>query len=156
MRAVHTAAFPTAAEADLVEALRDAADGVVSLVAEVDGVVVGHVMCSPATLDGHPGVRLMGLAPVAVLPARQRRGVGSALIGAALERCRDLGVDVVIVLGDPAYYARFGFAPAARWGVACTYDAPPDAFMATELRPGVLDKRSGTARYHPAFDALEG
>lgn len=156
VRVVNTAAFPTAAEADLVDALRDAADPVVSLVAEIDGAVVGHVMCTTARLDGHPGTRLMGLAPVAVLPDHQGRGVGSALVRAALERCRALGMDAVIVLGDPAYYPRFGFTPAARWGLECTYDAPAEAFMAVELRPGALDGRSGTARYHPVFDALEG
>ena len=152
---VNVAAFPTSAEADLVDALRDRAAPLVSLVAEEDGSVVGHLMCSPATLDGHPEVRLMGLAPMAVVPARQARGIGAALVREAVARCRALGVDGLIVLGHPGYYPRFGFVPASRWGIRCEYDAPDEAFMAMELRPGALAERSGTARYHPCFADLD-
>jgi len=155
VRAVNVSAFPTRAEADLVEALRDAADPLVSLIAEHDGAVVGHLMCSPATLGGHPDVRLMGLAPMAVLPAHQGRGVGSALVREAVARCRAMGADGMIVLGHPGYYPRFGFAPASRWGITCEYEAPDEAFMALELRPGALEGRAGTARYHPAFGGLD-
>jgi len=156
VRAVNLAAFTTPAEADLVDALRDAADPLVSLVADHDGAVVGHLMCSPATLDGHPRVRLMGLAPMAVLPARQGLGIGSALVREAIERCRALGADGMIVLGHPDHYARFGFTAASGWRIACVYDAPDEAFMALELRPGVLAGCAGTARYHPAFAGLDG
>lgn len=155
VREVNVAAFPTPAEADLVDALRDAADPLVSLVAELDGVVVGHLMCSPATLGGHPDVRLMGLAPMAVLPTHQGRGVGSALVREAVARCRALGADGMIVLGHPGYYPRFGFTPASRWGITCEYEASDEAFMALELRPAVFAGRAGLARYHPVFANLD-
>lgn len=155
VRAVHEAAFERAAEALLVDALRARARPVVSLVAEVDGAIVGHAMLSPVALPGHPNARLMGLAPVGVLPAHQRRGVGSALVRAGLDACRRRDVGAVVVLGHPAYYPRFGFAPAGRFGLGCEYDAPAEAFMALELRPGQLAGVSGTVRYHAAFRDLE-
>jgi putative acetyltransferase len=154
VRAIHAAAFGRAAEADLVDALRAQAQPCVSIVAEVDGTVTGHIMFSPVTADGHPQARLMGLAPLAVLPAHQRRGIGSVLVRAGLDRCTALGIQAVVVLGHPAYYPRFGFAPASRWGIRCVYDAPEEAFMLLELRPGALRGVQGTARYHPAFDRL--
>lgn len=156
MREVNVAAFPTRAEADLVDVLRERSTPVVSLVAEIDGVVVGHLMCSPATLDGHPDVRLMGLAPMAVLPGHQGQGIGSALVRRAIGRCRALGADGMIVLGHPGYYPRFGFTPASGWGITCGYDAHDEAFMALELRPGALAGCAGVARYHPAFADIGG
>lgn len=155
VRAVHEAAFERAAEAVLVDALRARARPVVSLVAEVDGAIVGHVMLAPVALPDHPDVRLMGLAPVGVLPAHQRRGVGSALVRAGLDESRRRGAGAVVVLGHPAYYPRFGFVPAARFGLGCEYDAPAEAFMALEIRSGHLAGVSGTVRYHAAFRDLE-
>ena len=84
VRAVNVAAFETPAEADLVDALRAQAWPLVSLVADEDGAIVGHIMFSPVTLPGHPALALMGLAPMAVTPARQRAGIGSALVRAGL------------------------------------------------------------------------
>jgi putative acetyltransferase len=156
VRAVNVAAFPTRAEADLVDALRAAARPLVSLVAEESGAIVGHIMLSPVTLPGHPALRLMGLAPMAVTPPRQRGGIGAALVEAGLAACRRLGADAVVVLGHPAYYPRFGFAPGVRAGLGCEYDVPAEAFMVLALRPGALDGASGTIRYHPAFAAGEG
>jgi len=154
VRAVNVAAFETAAEADLVEALREQAAPLVSLVAEVDGEVVGHLLFTPVTLSGHPQQRLMGLAPMAVSPGRQRQGIGSALVRDGLVRCRDLGVEAIVVLGHPSFYPRFGFVPASRFAVTCEYEAPDDTWMLIELEPGSLHGASGTARYHPAFGAL--
>jgi predicted N-acetyltransferase YhbS len=88
VRAVNVSAFDTAAEADLVDALRDQARPIVSLVAEENGEIIGHIMFSPVTLVGRPGLHLAGLAPMAVAPARQRKGVGCALVRAGLERCK--------------------------------------------------------------------
>ncbi|MCK4514488.1 MAG: N-acetyltransferase, partial [Spirochaetaceae bacterium] len=105
--AVNTSAFETPAEAQLVDALREQAQPVVSLVAEDNGKVVGHIMFSPVSLSGYPALRVMGLAPMAVAPDYQRKGVGSALIGAGFDRCRQLGFAAVIVLGHPGYYPRF-------------------------------------------------
>lgn len=155
--AVHTinvAAFESAAEAGLVDSLRDLARPVISLVAEQDGEVVGHIMFSPATLDDHPELRLMGLAPMAVTPALQRAGIGSALVRAGLEECKQLHMDAVIVLGHPSYYPRFGFQPSVRFGIGSEYEAPDEAFMLLELRPGCLRGAHGVARYHEAFRDL--
>ena len=151
IRAVNRAAFETATEADLVDALREQADPVVSLVAEEAGSIAGHIMFSPVTLSGGGRTPLMGLAPMAVRPDAQRRGIGSALVRAGLDRCRHLGCGAVVVVGHPEYYPRFGFVPASRFGISCEYDVPDEVFMLLELEPGVLGGQSGTVRYHPAF-----
>jgi putative acetyltransferase len=88
---------------------------------------------------------------MAVLPAQQGRGIGSALVRTGLERCRALGFRIVVVLGHPRYYPRFGFQPADAFGLSCEYDSPPEAFMALEIEAGALTGLKGTVRYHPAF-----
>lgn len=150
---VNTAAFNTPAEAYLVNQLRGAVSPLVSLVAEISSdIIVGHVLFSPVTLDDHPGLFLMGLGPVAVLPEHQRRGIGSALIENGLDACRSLGCGAVVVLGHPDYYPRFGFQPASRFGLQAVRDVPDEVFLARELLPGYLDLASGVIRYHPLFD----
>src|SRR6185503_109729 len=106
VHAVNVAAFETPEEANLVDALREHARPIASLVAEDDGAIVGHIMFSPVTLAGHPELRIMGLAPMAVVPEHQREGIGSALVRAGLEECRKLGFGAAVVLGHPAYYPR--------------------------------------------------
>ncbi len=153
VRRVNEDAFGEATEADLVDALRAAARPAVSLVAEQDGQVIGHIFFSPVEVVGAGGrFTAMGLAPMAVLPAHQLQGIGSALVRAGLEACLALGHDVVFVLGHPDYYPRFGFAPTAAYGIRCTYDAPPEAFMVAELRPGALAGRTGVVHFRPEFD----
>jgi len=154
VRRVHATAFSTPEEADLVDALRADAVPLVSLVADEAGEVVGHVMFSPVTLPDRPELRLMGLAPLAVIPARQRTGVGAALTRAGLERCLEIGVGAVVVLGHPAYYPRFGFARADAFGIGCQFEAPGEAWMLLELEPGYLRGADGTARWHAAFDGF--
>jgi putative acetyltransferase len=151
IRALNTAAFETAAEANLVDALRGQARPVISLAAEEGGEIVGHIMFSPVSLGGHPEARIMGLAPMAVAPAQQGKGIGSALVRAGLERCRAIGFGAVVVLGHPTFYPRFGFQPSARFGVKCEYAAPEGAFMLVELVPGYMSGVTGTVKFHPAF-----
>lgn len=151
VRAVNQAAFETNAEADLVEALHEQASPLISLVADDSGSIVGHILFSPAALLSHPEVKIMGLAPMAVLPALQRRGIGSALVRAGLEACKQVGFAAIVVLGHANYYPRFGFQPASRFALGCEYDVPDDVFMALELEPGILTGKTGTVRYHPAF-----
>jgi putative acetyltransferase len=151
IRGVNLAAFETSTEADLVDALRREATPLVSLVAEDDGNVIGHILFSPVTLASEPGLTLMALAPMAVVPSRQREGVGSTLAREGLERCRQLEVAAVVVLGHPEYYPRFGFLPAARLCLRSEYEVPEEAFMVRELRDGVLMGLSGTIRYHRVF-----
>jgi len=154
IRRVHEAAFGTKVEADLVDLLRGQAAPIVSLVAEEDGSVVGHILFSPVTLPDHADLTIMGLAPMAVRPDRQRRGVGSTLVTAGLEACRAFDTHAVVVLGHATYYPRFGFVPASRLGIRSEYDVPDEVFMAMELQPRALAGRSGTVRYHPAFGTL--
>jgi putative acetyltransferase len=151
IRQVHTAAFPTDAEARLVDALRAASDLHVSLVACIDDAVVGHIAFSPVTAPAAGG---LGLAPLAVLPRYQRRGVGGQLIRAGLAACERTGCAFVVVMGEPAYYGRFGFRPASRWALVDEYGGG-DAFQAIELRPGALAGCAGLVQYAPAFAALD-
>jgi putative acetyltransferase len=152
VHALNEAAFGTTLEASLVDSLRAQAQPIVSLVAEEKRAVVGHIFFSPVTLLGHADLHIMGLAPMAVAPSHQRRGIGSALVRAGLERCRALGAGAVVVLGHSEYYPRFGFAPASRFGVKSEYDAPDETFMALEFQPRFL--RVGTIAYHAAFNNL--
>ena len=151
VRAVNVAAFETAVEADLVDALRAQAQPLVSLVAEQDGELVGHILFSPAVLVGHEDLKVAGLAPMAVTPAHQRAGIGTALVLAGLGDCKHKGFVAVVVLGHSHYYPRFGFAPASRFGIRSEYDVPDDVFMAMELQSGVLSGRTGLVKYHEAF-----
>lgn len=151
---VNASAFDWPAEADLVDSLRTEADPTVSLVAVESKSVVGHIMFSPVLLPGHPGFKIMGLAPMAVTPANQRKGIGSALVRAGLARCKDCGFGAVVVLGHSRYYRRFGFLPSSQFGISCEYDVPEEAFMVVELQRDYLHGGAGTIRYHAAFKNL--
>ena len=151
VRAVNVSAFETPTEANLVDALREQAQPLVSLIAEDNGVIVGHIMFSPVSLAGHLEPRIMGLPPMAIAPEHQRRGIGSALVRAGFERCKQLGFGAVVVLGHPAYYPRFGFSSSARFGIGCEYDVPEEVFMVAELEAGFLDGATGKVKYHAAF-----
>ena len=152
VRRVNTAAFSGPVEADLVDTLRAQRQAIISLVAAVGNEVVGNVVLTPVTLmPSVPGLRMLGLGPVAVLPAFQRQGIGSALIRQAVgQGCAD-GWHAIVVLGHPEYYTRFGFIPARQFGLGCEFDAPEGAFMVLELRPRTLDALHGVVRYQPEF-----
>jgi putative acetyltransferase len=150
IRAVNEAAFGGRAEADLVEALRRERAVLFSLVAEIDNEIVGHVLFGRMWIETATGsVPAVSLAPMAVRPDYQRQGVGSRLIPAGLDLLRSLGEQVVIVVGHPAYYPRFGFSTDA----AGCLDGPfrRNAFMALELAAGALDGVRGRVRYPAAF-----
>lgn len=151
VRAVNVTAFGSATEANIVDVLRSHACDVLSLVAEEDGAIVGHIMFSPVRVVGAPDLKAMALAPMAVAPQCQRGGIGSELVRAGLEECRRLGVETVFVVGHPAFYPRFGFAVASKFGFHCEFDVQDDAFMAAELIPGALARYSGTVYFHEAF-----
>ncbi|EMA67688.1 acetyltransferase [Halorubrum aidingense JCM 13560] len=154
--AVHRRAFGGRTdESRIVRRLHDADKAVVSLVAVTDDRVVGHVLFSPTTVAGHgETVRLVGLAPVGVLPEHQREGVGSALIRRGIARCRAAGVDAVVVLGDPEYYGRFGFERASGYELDNEYGAD-EAFMVKPLYEGALDGVNGLVTYRPEFQTKE-
>jgi putative acetyltransferase len=149
---IHTAAFGRSDEAELVRRVSQRAAECVSLVAEENGAIVGHVLFSPVTVVGHRfAASPMGLAPVAVSPELQRGGAGSALCRAGIEACRARGAPFVVVLGHTSYYPRFGFVPAARFGLHFAEFPPRDSFMALELVPGALGNARGSVRYAPEF-----
>ncbi len=155
VRVVNERAFGGAAEADLVDALREGARPHVSLVAESEGQVVGHIFFSPVVIESGAGAsEAFALGPMGVLPELQRQGVGSELIRRGLEECRRLGREVVFVLGHPEYYPRFGFAPAAAKGLRCEYPVPDEVFMVLELREGALAGRTGLVKYRPEFGSV--
>jgi putative acetyltransferase len=151
VNALNMLAFPTEAEANLVDALRDEAQPVISLVAVEDDAIVGHIMFTPVELLAHPSLKIMGLGPMAVIPGRQRGGIGTKLVEEGLKRCRETGAGAVVVLGHPSYYPRFGFEPASQRQIDSEYDVPPEVFMIIELIVDFLSDVEGTIRYHAAF-----
>ncbi|MEZ5980073.1 MAG: N-acetyltransferase [Planctomycetota bacterium] len=153
IRTLLALSFPTPAEADLVDALRGSAALAVSLVATHGARVVGHVAASEVELDGGPAVRALGLAPLAVCAGHRRRGIGADLVRASIDASRTLGAEFLVLLGEPAYYARFGFRPARTWGLCDTFGGG-DAFQALELVHGAVPRAGGTVRYRAEFDAL--
>jgi len=154
VRALLQAAFESPVEAGIVDALRLACADRLSLVAEEGGEVAGHILFTPVELASTGGVlRGYGLAPMAVRPDLQRRGIGSQLVRAGLSRLRASGAPFVIVIGHPAYYPRFGFSRASRYGVRCQWPGiPDDAVMLLVLDPE-RTPFEGEARYRPEFDA---
>ena len=152
IRRIHLEAFETDVEASLVDALRDSGVELISLVAENKGEIVGHILFSPVSMDGK--CRIMGLAPMAVLPNWQGKGVGTQLVNAGLQACKKAGYEVVVVLGHADYYPRFGFAPSVNFGIKSEYDVPPEVFMVKALCDGALDGITGTVKYHPIFNEI--
>jgi putative acetyltransferase len=149
---VHESAFESSAEAQLVDLLRSRGKATISLVAEDGEQIVGHILFSPVSIDppAH-GWSALGLAPVAVIPARQRHGIGKALINEGLQRCKERGINLLVVLGDPDYYTQFGFKRAFEFGFHNDYRAD-DHFMVLELSPGALNNFNGLIKYAPEFD----
>ncbi len=148
--AFRTAAHSCGREREIVANLRVAGALTVSLVAVEAGAIVGHVALSPVELPGAAGA-WHGLGPISVLPARQRSGVGSALMTAALARLENLGSAGCVLVGDPAFYRRFGFVNDPDITVE---GVPPEYVLARRFRP---DPARGAARFHQAFlDAMQG
>jgi putative acetyltransferase len=176
IREINRAAFGSDAEARLVDALRAANAVTLSAIAVLDanrlssveseqgtlgllsgddtvgGEVVGHVLFTPVVVTTEGGdTALLGLGPVAVLPSRQRQGIGTMLISGCLEYLRARGHRGVVVVGEPTFYRRFGFIEAGRWGLQSELQVPEENFMALALASGVLGGVSGTVRYRPEF-----
>jgi putative acetyltransferase len=151
---VHRAAFPTEAEANLVDALRDGGYGRVSLAAEQAGLVVGHIFFSDLPIHTAAGtISALSLAPMAVLPEHQRRGVGSRLVAEGLLGCRQAGQRIVLVLGHPEFYPRFGFSAELAKNLESPFGGG-EAWMALELVPGALAGVQGRVEYPPPFGEL--
>lgn len=132
---------------ELIAAMRTAGKLVLSLVAEMEGKIVGHVAFSLVTNEGGNG---LGLAPLAVLPEHQRMGVGTALTEAGVAKCRELACSYLVVLGSPDYYGRFGFQTGSGYGLEDEFGGG-EAFQAMELNPGALEAVAGLVAYEPEF-----
>ncbi len=155
VRRVNEQAFGQRAEADLVDALRQRDEFLISLVAIEDEQVVGHILFSPVTVQSdRASWSAMGLGPMAVLPQHQGKGIGSQLVEVGLEECRKTGHEVVVVLGHPEFYPRFGFEPSKPLGIRWKKEVPEEVFMVTELREGALAGRRGVVKYLPEFDGV--
>lgn len=152
VRRVNEQAFGTDEEANLVDALRKTNAFVLSMVTLDNGRVVAHALFTEVVVtEADSQLRALGLGPMAVLPSHQRRGIGSRLLQIALDKCRQLGYDVVVVVGHPEFYPRFGFTSAGPRGIECEFDVPDDAFMVLELRKNALAGRTGLVKYQPEF-----
>ena len=150
VRALNEAAFGRADEARLVDALHAEGAVLLSLVADLDGQIAGHILFSRMWIDTGGGpVPAVALAPMAVSPGLQRRGIGGQLIRRGLDELRAQGERIVLVLGHPDYYPRFGFSAAAARAIESPFR--PEAFMAMELVPGALEGIRGKVRYPAAF-----
>lgn len=152
---VNYQAFGRKEEAEVVDALRQSCPEGVSLVAEEDGKIVGHILFTPTFIE-HEGEILLGtgLAPLAVLPEYQRKGIGSTLVRAGLDEMREAGEPFVIVIGHPDYYPKFGFERASKYGIRCEYDEVPDeAFMIVVFDQDRMQGVRGVAKERPEFAA---
>lgn len=156
IREINRRAFETPVEAALVDTLRASRAMTLSLVALLEGVPTGHICFSPVMVVGaHGRFEATGLGPMAVLPERQRSGIGSELVKTGLEELRQMGAPAVFVLGHAGFYPRFGFLPASHRSIHFSMDVPDEAFMLLELRPGALQGISGTVYYRQEFYEAE-
>lgn len=153
---INDLAFSGPDESGLVAAIKRSGRPVISLVACFDKAPVGHIFFSPIQIqsDG-PDIAALALAPMAVLPAFQRRGIGTLLVEAGLEECARRGCQVVVVVGHPTFYRRFGFSPAREMGLRSVYSSAGDAFMAVELSKGVFAGRAGFVEYPAEFAGVD-
>lgn len=149
---VNKRAFGQENESRLIEKLRNRGVLKISLVAICDNQIVGHIAFSPVVVEPvFSSFEAIALAPMAVLPEFQRKGIGSQMVQAGLEACRRLGYEIVVLVGHPDYYPRFGFVPAKPKGLECEFEVPEEAWMVLELREGALTGRRGTVRFQPEF-----
>lgn len=152
---VNREAFGQAREAQIVDALRKNRGVMLSLVAVIDACVVGHILYSPVTVGSEDEIVVgAGLGPMAVLPEFQRRGIGGMLIEAGNRKLHEMGCPFIVVLGDPEYYPRFGFTPAAGYGLKCGWDVPEDVFMVLFKERSKAKTVSGVVKYRQEFSNL--
>ncbi len=155
IRSVNQLAFEGVAEANLVDALRDGGYVEVSLVAETEGTIVGHILFSRVNLvTTSETLVALSLAPMSVLPAYQQQGIGSQLVKVGLDYCQKLGHAIIVVLGHPAFYSRLGFSAELAKNLESPFGGG-DAWMAYELIPGSLSDIHGHIEYPPPFLALD-
>jgi putative acetyltransferase len=149
---VNQEAFGRIQEADLVDKLRKRGVLAISLVAVLGTAIVGHIVFSPVEIAPEKSsFGALTLAPVAVLPAHQNKGIGSKLVTTGLQECQWLGQEIVVLASHPNYYPRFGFVQAYAKGIECEFEVPDEAWMIAELKQGALAGRQGKVRLQPEF-----
>lgn len=153
---IYRRAFETDLEANLVKTIRGSEYFIpeLSLVAVKQTRVVGHILFSGIKIIGEGGeIPVLALAPMAVLPEYQRQAIGSELVYRGLLESAKLGYNIVVVIGHPAYYPKFGFKPARQYGIRAPFDVPDEAFLVLELKVGALKDLNGVVTYNPAFNS---
>jgi putative acetyltransferase len=152
VRDLNRRAFGQDQESNIVDELRANGATLLSLVATVNDRVVGHIMYSPLSVGGN--ITGAALGPMAVLPERQRQGIGSKLIEAGNQKLKNAGCPFIIVVGHADYYPRFGFRPASEHGIKCQWDVPDDVFMLLILDQAKMEGVSGLAKYRDEFSSV--
>jgi len=156
IHALNELAFGQPQEANIVDKLRINCNSLLSLVAIENDNVAGHILFSPVKIEGQHGIiRGMGLAPMAVLPKIQRKGIGTQLVKSGIKNLKKIQCPFIIVLGHPEYYPRFGFERASLYGIKCQWEGiPDDAFMILWLDKSMMNPASGLAKYRDEFNAM--
>lgn len=152
IRDLNKRAFGQDQEGNIVDALRSNGAALLSLVATLDGRVVGHIMYSRLTVGGD--VTGAALGPMAVIPEHQRQGIGSRLVEAGNRRLKDAGCPFIVVVGHADFYPRFGFGPASTHGIKCEWEVPDDVFMLLVLDQPRMQGVSGLAKYRDEFSTV--
>ncbi|MEM7556240.1 MAG: N-acetyltransferase [Cyanobacteria bacterium P01_A01_bin.84] len=155
IKQVNILAFGRESEAKLVEKIRNSKGYIpqLSLVAEIEGVIVGYIMLSYINLLEDESILVLALAPVAVLPKFQRQGIGSALIREGIKKADSVGEAMIIVLGEPEFYSRFGFECSLNFGIESPFEVPARFFMVKSLQKYNQSYR-GKVVYSEAFDQV--
>lgn len=154
---VNKLAFQQKNESILIEKIRKGENFIpdLSLVAEIDNRIVGHILFSKIKIVGDSIFESIALAPMAVIPVFQKQGVGSKLIKKGMAKAKELGFDSIIVLGHKDYYPKFGFERASKWNIKCPFKVPEEAFMAIALTKKALEDKAGTVKYPDEFMEVE-
>ncbi len=150
-------AFQQENESKLIEKIRKGKNFIpeLSLVVEIDDEIVGHILFSRIKIIGDLVYDSLALAPMAVIPEFQKRGIGSKLVKKGIEKAKELGFDSIIVLGHKEYYPKFGFQRASKWNIKCPFEVPDEAFMAIELTKKAFEGKAGTVKYPDEFMEVE-
>ncbi len=154
---VNKLAFQQENESKLIEKIRKSENFIpeLSIVAEIDNRIVGHILFSKIKIIGDSDYESLALAPMAVIPEFQKRGIGSELIKKGIDKAKELGFDSIIVLGHKEYYPKFGFQRASKWNIKCPFEVPDDVFMAIELTEKAFEGAAGTVEYPDEFNEAE-
>ena len=150
---VNKLAFGQENESILVDKIRKGENFIpgLSLVAETGGKIAGHILFSKIKIIGSSVFETLILAPLAVIPAFQKKGIGSKLVKKGVFKAKELGFDSIIVVGHKEYYPRFGFEKASKWNLKCPFEVPDEAFMAIELAEKALEGKTGTIEFPDEF-----